>query len=505
MATTEADLLELEAQAARIRTGPKGTVGWTLRKLRSTPFVRRVEWTQTEESVRTVLGAILGLISFIVGLIVLRALVPWFGHLIRSVLADWLGHWRMNHRLYSDFRKLLHAVFWIALIWVVWLIALAVYQKVRSLPVSKKLTKWLAFLLLVALATMAIPLTAASASVKPIVCAAGTVSRPHVQAKSQKDCIVRKATVTTSATTPKPKAKPPVLPYLSKADQAAICKALFNPMGWKCNQLKMAQNVNFNNNPQERGAAAFSKHTLMTRSDIAAFLGGSSKDSVLARSRIKKALAAYPGEYQRALKGQGFVPIQFSLEAQYFGTTYVSNNLVLNETGARQVGPNDILWLFITQKQVIVPGASIRADCGNPHFTAIVPVHPGTPNAPPIQTPPNLKDCAKHDPNAQDDSVTCGSKLSGKEQQPVQEHKQPPTKGFTGGVIQLVGSPDPAKTIPPTPTGTDSGCASCAPKGGNTTTGQVGSTDGSSGGTNGSDQGTEGSNQTSTGTVPPPP
>jgi len=226
----------------------------------------------------------------------------------------------------------------------------------------------------------------------------------------------------------------------ANADKIA-CATLKLMGGMPCNAIKVGKKVNFNNHTQVRGSAAFSKVTLKSQTDIAAFLASSTPQSVAARQRLQQALSKFPGENQRALNGVGYVPIQFSVAVQYFGTTYFANNQVINEESARVAPANDILWLFFTRKGMIIPGASIRADCGNEHFTAIVPVTPSTPSAPPISQPPvQPPPPVHHVPSPPVTTTTmkcwnhpwpqrCGDGGTGIDKTGVQKKKQRPTKG----------------------------------------------------------------------------
>lgn len=176
---------------------------------------------------------------------------------------------------------------------------------------------------------------------------------------------------------------------LTEEEIEALVDEAFGRMGFDPSEVDAGEeDVEFDGAAEERGDASFSDVTLKTREDVAEFLGGDSPESIAARERVQTALADMPGELERALSGEGYVPIQFNIAVQYFGTTYFNGSEVIDMRGARQTGEDDILWLFISREGVIVAEASIRADCGNPNFDRIVPVRPETPPAPPIEQPP---------------------------------------------------------------------------------------------------------------------
>ena len=151
--------------------------------------------------------------------------------------------------------------------------------------------------------------------------------------------------------------------------------------------------------PVERGNAVFSAKSLKTQADIREFLNGTSEQSKAARERVTTAITEsvrkdnpsftdeqVKAEVARALDGSGYFPVQVTVASEILGTTYFKDGKVLTADGWRSVGPNDIFWMFLTQDQKIVLGATLRADCGNPELTTVRPVTPGNPN-PPVECP----------------------------------------------------------------------------------------------------------------------
>ena len=121
--------------------------------------------------------------------------------------------------------------------------------------------------------------------------------------------------------------------------------------------------------------------TLKTPSDVANFLNGSSPQSQAAKARV---IAAYKATgatayVTQALNGSAYVPFQMKVAAEILGTSYFQNGQVYVEaTGQwRSVGPYDVIWIPVTPDGKLIKGAAVRADCGNPHLTKVIPVIPG--------------------------------------------------------------------------------------------------------------------------------
>jgi hypothetical protein len=152
-----------------------------------------------------------------------------------------------------------------------------------------------------------------------------------------------------------------------------------------------SNNVSFNGAPEERGTAAFSQRTLKTQADVAGFLNEDTDVSKAAKQNVVDSIrkAGFgDDEVKRALDGSGYFPIQVKTAANVLGTTYYQDGKVLEAGAWRAVGTNDVFWLFMTKDKKIVFGATVRADCGNPHLTQVVPVRPSTPPATPVEHPP---------------------------------------------------------------------------------------------------------------------
>ncbi len=153
-----------------------------------------------------------------------------------------------------------------------------------------------------------------------------------------------------------------------------------------------SNNVQFKGRTESRGIAAFSRRTLKTQQQVGEFLNENTAVSRAAKLRVVDTIrkAGYgDDEVKRALNGTGYFPLQLKVASQILGTTYFMNGKVLEESGQwRQVGPNDIFWMFLTRNGRIIFGATVRADCGNPNVNLVVPVRSNTPPALPIEVPP---------------------------------------------------------------------------------------------------------------------
>ncbi|HSX14387.1 MAG TPA: hypothetical protein VLE72_00550 [Candidatus Saccharimonadales bacterium] len=294
---------------------------------------------------------------------------------------------------------------------------------------------------------------------------------------------------------------------LSQAERNRVIRRSLMAFGFKPGQIKTGAAADLNGAPQERGIAAFTHQTIMVKPQLVAYVNGSSPESMATRQRLQQCLAPMPGEFQRALNGEGYTLVKFTVPVEIQGTTYYNQatHQVLTADGWRTVGANDGYWVFQTRNGTLVPCAIVRADCGNSRVTAIRPVPPNEASPPPSVEVPPKKNCAIVDPDPQT-APTCGSNMSGPDQQPVQEHHQAHVPGYNPGgleniqAIQPVGSPNPAQPIAHSPAGNNSGSTTGGSAGADTTTGQVqGPAPDQSGGTHGTDQNSEGTGQNSSG------
>jgi hypothetical protein len=150
------------------------------------------------------------------------------------------------------------------------------------------------------------------------------------------------------------------------------------------------------NTQEERGSGSFAKKTLKTQADIQEFLNGDSAESVVSREGVTKAIrdAGYgDDEVARALRGEGYIPIQLKGASQILGTSYYQNGKVLVLGKWRQAAEGDVYWLYFASDGKLIRDALLRADCGNMGATMIRVVRSGMPPAPSVDQPPNEEKC----------------------------------------------------------------------------------------------------------------
>ncbi len=161
----------------------------------------------------------------------------------------------------------------------------------------------------------------------------------------------------------------------------AIAKALPD---WK-GKIKVGE-VDWNKNPNDPGTHVFHARITSTQ-ELSSFLNGSSAASKAERQQLKSALRGYPAsEYQRALRGEGFVPVQFTENVCYHGNgLLVNGQFVRGGEVCHTAG--DIMWVYVASDGKVVIDASVRADCGNIGSTRPPTPKPTTPTSP-RSTPP---------------------------------------------------------------------------------------------------------------------
>lgn len=224
------------------------------------------------------------------------------------------------------------------------------------------------------------------------------------------------------------------------------------------------KNITWTKHSETRGIAAFSTVTLKTPTDVANFLNGPSPQSQAAKARV---IAAYKATGETAylptaLNGSAYIPFQMKVASEILGTSYFQNGQVYVEgTGQwRSVGPYDVIWIPVTPDAKLIKGAAVRADCGNPHLTKVIPVIPG-------QTPPAIPvACPQASPSCQPVFPPCPCQASPPPAPPttkpcpcttkVREVSSPPGTGYAPPTT-IPGSPPVATTsptIPASPPGT---------------------------------------------------
>lgn len=98
-------------------------------------------------------------------------------------------------------------------------------------------------------------------------------------------------------------------------------------------------------------------------------------------------------EVQRALSGAGYIDIQLKGESQIMGGSYFVDGKFHQENTWRQSKAGDIYWLYVTEDGMLIPDATLRADCGNVGAKQIRIVKINIPPAVPVGLPPGKEAC----------------------------------------------------------------------------------------------------------------
>lgn len=228
--------------------------------------------------------------------------------------------------------------------------------------------------------------------------------------------------------------------------------------GFQAGQLVAGSDVNFQNNPQERGAAAFSTQTLASGSDISNFLNSDDVRAQTMVAKMKEDLQDNPEALARALQGEGYVPVQALVPVNIVGTSYYKDGQLVNSKHNRMAGAGDIFWIAADPTTGhVIWGASLRADCGNLHMDSVTPAQPGVPTTPiengpednPKVPPTTPETTAPHNPTPKYDN----GKLPGNPNVPAdQDHGTPDVAG-QGPAGQTPNDQVylPTETTPPAP------------------------------------------------------
>jgi hypothetical protein len=185
----------------------------------------------------------------------------------------------------------------------------------------------------------------------------------------------------------------PVPPDELELSSESIAELAERLEGFHADEVAMGGDVDTSlNDQQERSETSsfLNDGWLDTNEEVGTFLSADTRESQAARGRVEEALRDVPADcgINRALRGEGYFPLQFLVDSQILGTTYLVGDVVQQAQNWRAVHGGDMLWLFADCNGVIHFGATVRADCGNPNFERARPVRPDTPDVPPVETPP---------------------------------------------------------------------------------------------------------------------
>ncbi len=141
--------------------------------------------------------------------------------------------------------------------------------------------------------------------------------------------------------------------------------------GWSDDQLRFE---NFQDNPAERGSSSFSSAPLDSHEALVDFLNEDNSQASAVRASLRESLDE--SDYRRALRGEGYVPVQMTVDAQYEGNSYWDGTRSVFFTTPREVKAGDIVWVYVGEDGEVVQSANVRADCANPRAEKVVPKEP---------------------------------------------------------------------------------------------------------------------------------
>ncbi len=179
------------------------------------------------------------------------------------------------------------------------------------------------------------------------------------------------------------------VPLALTNDEAAeiLAKALVE-QGWQAGEIRVAD-IDWSKNPYDNGPETFVGRTIRTQQDLGRVLANPKNGSERAvRKHILKSLMGMPeSERQRALTGEGFIPVQFMKESCFDGNTFYNSGTgeAQREVGSRCKDAGDVWWVYVGTDGKIYWDTSVRADCGNPGLTR--PPRPKHPKPKPTPTP----------------------------------------------------------------------------------------------------------------------
>lgn len=158
--------------------------------------------------------------------------------------------------------------------------------------------------------------------------------------------------------------------------------------------------VNLAAHKVDTGGAPFYNGNNVTYLDstdaIAKWLSSGTPEANTAKDRVVSAIKAAgknDKEVNRALTGAGYIPLQLKGESQIMGGSYFVDGKFHLEDKWRQSQAGDIYWLYMTADGILVPDATLRADCGNVGAKQIRIVKINIPPAPPVGQKPGEEKC----------------------------------------------------------------------------------------------------------------
>ena len=197
----------------------------------------------------------------------------------------------------------------------------------------------------------------------------------------------------------------------------------------------------------DAGPGAFGNR-LSSEQELTEFLNADTPESEAARAELRSVMDE--GEFQRALDGEGFVPVQLTAPAQMSGNTYLVGDQAVYTDTARPVNAGDVVWIHVADDGNVTE-ATTRADCANvraaPEPRDPEPEEPDEPDEPEEPDEPDEPDepeepeepdepepkCFDDDGDPVFDENYCADPDEGAEQQDPEDSDSEPTDGYEEG------------------------------------------------------------------------
>lgn len=168
--------------------------------------------------------------------------------------------------------------------------------------------------------------------------------------------------------------------------------------GWQPDQIKVLK-IDWSKNPYDNGREVFVDRQIRAQQDLVRVLSDPQNAAERAmRKHILNSLKGMPeSERERALSGQGFVPVQFLDEACFSGNTFYAGGKAHREGDVcKKAG--DVWWIYVDSTGVVRWDTAIRADCGNPGL--LEPPRPKHPKPSPTPNPTESTKTPKPSPSS---------------------------------------------------------------------------------------------------------
>lgn len=234
--------------------------------------------------------------------------------------------------------------------------------------------------------------------------------------------------------------------------------------------LLIGDAVKWDGAPEERGTAAFTRHTLRSGADFANWVNSSDPRAGVAHNYFEATIgakiaagSAAPEERDRIFNGEAFRVVQIAdhiAGAAVEGTSHIVDGKIVISPEARLVGRGDAFLIYADKAGNVDASLTERCDCGNPHVTRIRPLVPGE-KLKPVEVPPKIDDgILPGDPSvpADQDHGTPDRAGIGPAEQPVD-----PVTGTIKTETTVAPPATTATTAPPAPTTSGRPPATTAP------------------------------------------